>query len=88
MGVEPPIEKPPHRCPPWFVYQRVPAVWWKSVLIVLLDQLNNAYYLLQIEIRVYLGKSRWTVRDRPQDSKLQGVWGLMFRKKTEKQINC
>jgi len=37
-----------------FIFLRVHCVWWKSFVIALLDQLHNAYYMMQFFLRVYL----------------------------------
>merc|ERR1719379_421868 len=37
-----------------FVFTRVPTVRWKTLLTIALDQLDNAYYLGMIFVRVYL----------------------------------
>lgn len=37
-----------------FTFLRVPTIWWKSIVIFLLDQMQNAYYYMTILIRVYL----------------------------------
>lgn len=37
-----------------FTFRSVPAVWWKSIVIALLGQLRNLYYLATIFMRVYL----------------------------------
>jgi len=37
-----------------FTYRHVPTIWWKSLLMLLLAQLGNAYYYMTIVLRVYL----------------------------------
>lgn len=37
-----------------FVFLRVPTVWWKATLTLLVDQLWNVYYIMTIYMRVYL----------------------------------
>lgn len=36
-----------------FAFLRVPGVWWRTLVYVLVDQLHNAYYILCIWIKVY-----------------------------------
>lgn len=38
----------------WFCFLRVPTIYRKSILVAALDQLQNAYYLMTIFLRVYL----------------------------------
>merc|ERR1719491_921930 len=53
-----------------FVFQCVPTIWWKSTLIVFLDQLRNVYYLCCIFMRVYLVDVILNVKDEATDSEL------------------
>ena len=35
-----------------FIFLRVHCVWWKTFVVALLDQLHNAYYMMQFFLRV------------------------------------
>jgi len=37
-----------------YIFWCVPQVWWKSILLLCVDQTHNAYYLTSIFMRVYL----------------------------------
>ena len=37
-----------------FAFMRVPEVWWRPVLVLTLDHLRNAYYILSICIKAYM----------------------------------
>lgn len=36
------------------VFLRVPSIWWKSLLTIMIDQLHNVYYLFKVCVRMYL----------------------------------
>eukprot|EP00931_Biecheleriopsis_adriatica_P058829 TRINITY_DN35100_c0_g1_i1.p1 TRINITY_DN35100_c0_g1~~TRINITY_DN35100_c0_g1_i1.p1 ORF type:complete len:884 (+),score=135.69 TRINITY_DN35100_c0_g1_i1:43-2694(+) len=38
----------------WFTWRHVPTIWWKSIVMIVLAQLGNIYYLMTIELKVYL----------------------------------
>lgn len=46
-----------------FTFQRVPTVWWKSILVFALGQLENFYYLGKIYIQVYLVNTLLNIKD-------------------------
>lgn len=53
-----------------FTFSRVPTLWWKTALFLLLDQLHNCYYLAQICIKMYLVDVVLAVDDESTNTRL------------------
>jgi len=61
-----------------FVYWRVPTIWWKSIVCLILGQLQNVYYLMVINLRVYLVDVVFNRHDMEKTDKLLFVEGQRF----------
>jgi hypothetical protein len=53
-----------------YTFNCVPKVWWKSLMILFLDQVRNVYYLSSIFMRVYLVDVILNVKDDATEEQL------------------
>eukprot|EP00438_Fugacium_kawagutii_P010855 Skav222099 [mRNA] locus=scaffold2165:324880:328409:- [translate_table: standard] len=53
-----------------FCYVHVEDIWWKTILVLLLANLGNAYYLATIFIKVYLIDTVLNVKDETSADRL------------------
>jgi len=53
-----------------YTYRKVPKVWWKSLMVGILQQLQNVYYFFGIVMRVYLVDVILNVHDESTQERL------------------